>query len=69
MRVVNCLYLIPHPHLIPSLNVTVLPHVLADSIEHVILCGIETHVCILQTAMDLVDRGKQGGCRALTLIT
>jgi nicotinamidase-related amidase len=25
--------------------------------QHVLLCGIETHVCVYQTAMDLVARG------------
>ena len=28
-------------------------------IEHVILTGIETHICILQTAFDLLANGKQ----------
>lgn len=27
--------------------------------EQVILCGIETHVCVLQTALELLARGKQ----------
>lgn len=28
-----------------------------DDIKRVILVGIETHVCVLQTALDLVERG------------
>ncbi len=27
--------------------------------DQVILCGIETHVCVYQTARDLMDRGRQ----------
>ncbi len=27
--------------------------------DQVVLCGIETHVCVYQTARDLMDRGKQ----------
>ena len=27
--------------------------------DQIILCGIETHVCVYQTARDLMDRGKQ----------
>ncbi len=27
--------------------------------DQIVLCGIETHVCIYQTARDLMDRGKQ----------
>lgn len=32
---------------------------LSDDIEQVILCGIETHVCVLQTAMDLLAQGRR----------
>ena len=27
--------------------------------EHIILCGIETHVCVLQTAIDLAENNKK----------
>ncbi len=27
--------------------------------EHVILCGIEAHVCVMQTAVDLLADGKE----------
>lgn len=27
--------------------------------DQIVLCGIETHVCVYQTARDLMDRGKQ----------
>jgi nicotinamidase-related amidase len=27
--------------------------------RHVILCGVETHVCVMQTALDLLARGQQ----------
>ncbi len=27
--------------------------------NQVILCGIEAHACILQTAMDLINEGKE----------
>jgi isochorismate hydrolase len=27
--------------------------------EQVLLCGIEAHVCVLQTAMDLIAQGKE----------
>jgi isochorismate hydrolase len=27
--------------------------------EQVVLCGIESHVCVLQTAMDLIQQGKE----------
>lgn len=29
------------------------------SIEDVVLCGIETHVCVCQTALDLLDQGRR----------
>jgi len=32
------------------------PH-LADDVEAVLLCGLETHVCVAQTALDLLARG------------
>lgn len=27
--------------------------------QHIVICGIETHVCVLQTAIDLANLGKQ----------
>jgi nicotinamidase-related amidase len=30
---------------------------IADDIESVLLCGLETHICIQQTALDLLARG------------
>jgi nicotinamidase-related amidase len=31
----------------------------AGDIKHVVIFGIESHVCVLQTTMDLLDRGIQ----------
>lgn len=30
---------------------------MVESSQSVILCGIETHVCILHTALDMLDKG------------
>ena len=32
-------------------------------LPQVIVCGMESHVCVFQTVMDLLDAGKQGVCR------
>lgn len=34
-------------------------HLRAQQRRHIILCGIETHVCIMQTALDLLEGGLQ----------
>lgn len=31
----------------------------AGGIQHWVLCGIESHICVRQTALDLVERGQQ----------
>jgi nicotinamidase-related amidase len=40
-------------------NPVFLNHLKLSGKENVILCGIETHVCVLQTAIDLVSLGFQ----------
>lgn len=36
----------------------------SGSIDSVILCGIETHVCVQRTALDLLERGLAVHCVA-----
>ena len=33
------------------------PHLLSNKRNQIILCGIEAHVCVMQTAIDLIDKG------------
>lgn len=40
---------------------------LAEPIEMVVLCGLETHVCIAQTALDLLETGY-GVCLAVDAV-
>lgn len=35
---------------------------LGKQINSVLLCGIETHVCVQSTALDLIERGIQVHC-------
>ena len=32
---------------------------IADGRDQILICGIETHICVLQTVMDLVEEGLQ----------
>jgi isochorismate hydrolase len=38
---------------------TVEGHLKHSSRQQIILCGVEAHVCVMQTALDLVDKGYQ----------
>lgn len=39
----------------------------ADGIDRVIIVGIESHVCVLQTALDAVQRGKGNAARPIVI--
>lgn len=34
-------------------------HLAGDGREHIVVCGIEAHVCVLQTALEIVEAGLQ----------
>jgi len=54
---------LPHPLEKVSFSCGVLPEVIdffkSKSIQKILLAGIETHVCVLQTALDLIAQGFQ----------
>jgi nicotinamidase-related amidase len=50
------------PHDVPRVEKTVFSAARAEGFDlgarnQVVLCGIETHVCVMQTALDLLDHG------------
>jgi nicotinamidase-related amidase len=52
------------PDDVPRVEKTVFSAVRADGFDlgdrdQVVVCGIETHVCVMQTALDLLDRGAE----------
>jgi isochorismate hydrolase len=50
-------------HSKPVFDLSASPAILADVLQHgrdtVVLCGLETDVCIAQSALGLLDRGKR----------